>query len=205
MSALTDDNNPNFDPNNPETWVGQNTIERYFASQQELQEMGVKTGEYGKKLCTFRDPTRYLNFFILNLVHERADVLNRADFIGIENREDEYSHSILSIQIAKKGHFISIKSRYNHTVSNPDNTFFSNPDEIIPGLSGALCKRFMIDFPSKKCTLPNGFIMLGGQIIRYHKKKLGFLILVFLTTSKTKLFIILIPTKKLFWNSLFII
>ncbi len=173
VTALTDDNNPNFDPNNPETWVGQNTIERYFASQQELQEMGVKTGEYGEKLCTFRDPTRYLNFFILNIVHDRADKLNRADFIGIENREDEYSHSVSSIQIAKKGHFISIKSRYNHTVSNPDNTFFSNPDEIIPGLSEALRQLFNVDFSSHAQSLPENFICAYDQngeerIVHYH-------------------------------------
>ena len=132
----------------------QNAISKYYAS--------------GEELCTFRDPNRYKNYYIINAVRRDADQLNRDDFRGREEREDTYGTSVLSIQILKSGGFISIKNRYNHKVPNPDNTFGSNPDNIIRGLSDSLSQYFHVDFSSVKGCVPDPFIVFKKQLLRYH-------------------------------------
>ncbi len=77
-----------------------------------------------------------------------------------------YGTSVISIQIRKTGGFISIKNRYNHTVANPDQTFHSNPDEIIPGLSASLKAYFNVDWLQTGVNIPYGFILLNGQILK---------------------------------------
>lgn len=107
-------------------------------------------------------------YYILHAIHKNAPRLKRADFRGREHREDEYSTSVISIQMRKTGGHISIKSRYNDTIDNPDNTFFSNPDKIVPGLSAAISKYFNVDFSSHNVELGRGFISKDGRIIKYH-------------------------------------
>ena len=77
------------------------------------------------------------------------------------------------IQIAKRGGFISIKNRYNHKVNACDNTFNSNPDNIIEGLSSALKNYFKVDFSSQKTTLPDVFVLVGKQIIKQNQEISG--------------------------------
>ncbi|MBR6412941.1 MAG: leucine-rich repeat domain-containing protein, partial [Alphaproteobacteria bacterium] len=133
----------------------QNRIQKYYAD--------------GEKLCTFHDPHRFENYHIINAVRKDVDQIRREDFRGREKREDEYGTSVLSIQILKSGGFISIKNRYNHTVDNPDNTFFSNPDLIIPGLSNSLRHHFNTDFSSSKSALPDSnYTLINGQIVRFN-------------------------------------
>ncbi len=81
-------------------------------------------------------------------------------------REDEYGTSVLQIQILKSGGFISIKNRYNHTVENPDNTFNSNPDNIISGLSEAIKHHYHVDFSSQKVYLPEHYVFMDKKIIK---------------------------------------
>ncbi len=135
----------------------QNSIERYFAD--------------GEELCTFHDFERFEDYFIIHCVKEGADKLKREDFKGQEEREDEYGTSVISIQILKTGGYISIKNRYNHSVDSPDNTFYSNPDNIIKGLSSALKKYFKVDFASTKVAIPNGYTYQNGCIYRYYLEK----------------------------------
>ena len=132
----------------------QNAIQKYYAP--------------AEKLCTFRDPTRFQRYHIINAVKKNVDQIRRKDFRGKEQREDEYGTSVISIQILKTGGFISIKNRYNHTVENPDNTFFSNPDRIIPGLAGSLKHHFNTDFSAQEARLPGGYTMVNNQIIHYN-------------------------------------
>ena len=147
----------------------QNRIARYFASAADLENWRINSpSAQGEALCTFRDPHRFENYYIINAVKKNVDQIRREDFKGKERREDEYGTSVISIQILKKGGFISIKNRYNHTVPNPDNTFNSNPDNIIRGLSSSLRHHFNTDFSAQKATLPDGYILAGGQIVRYN-------------------------------------
>lgn len=136
-----------------DTLEKQNDISKYFA--------------FGEELCTFKDPERYKKYYIINAVKFNADKINRADF-RTPIREDEYGTSVISIQMLKSGGFISIKNRYNHSVDNADNTYNSNPDNIIDGLSEALMKHFNVDFSSKEEKLPAKYIFMAGQILKYN-------------------------------------
>ena len=143
-----------YDAYYADTFEKQNAIYRYF--------------EPGERLCTFDDRTRFRKFYIINAVREDAARINRENFRGKERREDSYGTSVLSIQISKSGDLISIKNRYNDTVENSDNTFGSNPDRIIPGLTISLLKYFKVDFLSKNIDLPLGYLLLDNKIIKYN-------------------------------------
>ena len=100
----------------------------------------LKFKKYYKKdeeLCTFRDPYRIESHHIFFIVKKDIDKIKREDFIH-PYREDEYSTSILDLQF-DIGQFqrLSIKSRYNHTVNNPDATYSNNLENIAPGLTAA--------------------------------------------------------------------
>ena len=139
----------------------------YYADTLEKQNAIQKYFESHEKLCTFNDNTRYINYYIINAVKKNADEIKRENFYGKEARQDEYGTSVISIQMLKTGGFISIKNRYNHTVPGCDNTFDSNPDNIIIGLSSAIKKYFGVDFSSQKVPLSNGYTYQNNQIIKY--------------------------------------
>lgn len=132
----------------------QNSIRHLFLPQEEL--------------CTFRDSRRFERYHIFHLVKEGAKTLNRGDFYGKETREDEYATSVLSIQVAKEGGFIKICNRYNHTVQNPDNTFYSNPEKIIKGLTLAIEKFIGYSIGNAEVAIEDGFLNLNGCLYRYH-------------------------------------
>lgn len=131
----------------------QNNIKKYFKSYEEL--------------CTFKDNARYERYYILNAVRYDVDKIIRENFTR-PRREDDYGISVISIQILKTGGFISIKNRYNHAVKNPDNTFGSNPDNIIDGLSASIKQYFKVDFSSKKVSLPGNYVFMNNKIIQFH-------------------------------------
>ncbi len=88
----------------------------------------------GEELCTFWT-NRLKNNRVFFAVKKNVDELKREDFKN-PKRQDEYGTSVISIQFTKDGtNTLSIKNRYNHTVSNPDATFSNNLDNIIPGLT----------------------------------------------------------------------
>ncbi len=96
-----------------------------------------------EQLCSFEDASRCEYYHVVWLVKHDWDKISRGN---PPMREDEYGTSVLCIQMLQDGGFISIKNRYNHTVLNPDNTYNSNPDNIIQGLSISLKKAFDVDF-----------------------------------------------------------
>ena len=120
---------------------------------------------FGEEICTFRDPHRHENFYMIHAVKRGADKIKPSDH---PEREDEYGTSVISIQIAKGGGFISIKNRYNHTVNNPDATFNNNPDNIIPGLSTSLKKYFDVDFSVSESMMPDNFRMVHDQFVYFN-------------------------------------
>jgi hypothetical protein len=139
-----------------DTLEKQNAIEKYFAP--------------GEKLCTFKDPNRFKNYFIINAVRRDVDSVARSPH---PSREDEYGTSVISIQVLKAGGYISIKNRYNHTVECPDNTFKSNLDNIIEGLSDAVSKYFNVDFSTALASVPNNYVVVGNQICKYNLEHRG--------------------------------
>lgn len=136
-----------------DTLEKQNSIQKYF--------------EPNEKLCTFNDYFRFQRYYIVNAVKKNIDAIKRENFQN-PMREDEYGTSVISIQILKTGGFISIKNRYNSTVSSPDNTFSSNPDNIIAGLGQALQKYFNVDFSAQAAELPNRFTVANNKIVKYN-------------------------------------
>ena len=95
-----------------------------------------------EELCTFRDSNRIKNHQIFFIVKKNVDQIKRDDFKN-PSREDEYSTSVLDLQFDKgKTQRVSIKSRYNHTVTNPDATYGNNLDKIIPGLTDAFEREY---------------------------------------------------------------
>ncbi|MBD5405535.1 leucine-rich repeat protein [bacterium] len=147
----------------------------YYADTLEKQNAISKYFEKDEKLCTFKDSYRFKNYYIINAVKENVDDIKRENFTN-PSREDEYGTSVISIQMLKTGGFISIKNRYNHTVENPDNTFNSNPDNIIKGLSYSLKKHFNVEFTPAKTSLPDNYIIIGDKIIKYDYEINGYYI-----------------------------
>lgn len=142
-----------------DTLEKQNSIKPYFSK--------------GELLCTFNDSARYKNYHIVHAVKKEVGRISRGDFKGKERREDVYGTSVISIQMLKKGGFISIKNRYNHSVPACDNTFNSNPDNIIEGLSAALKDRFDVVFNEAKSALPDNFVIIDGRVFKYHAERNG--------------------------------
>ena len=139
----------------------------YYADTLEKQNAIAPYFRYKERLCTFSDETRYQRYHIINAVRKDVSQIRREDFRYPE-REDRYGTSVISIQILKNGGFISIKNRYNHTVENPDNTFSSDPDKIIKGLSFSLKRHFNVDFSSALAKIPEGYICHDNRIFKYH-------------------------------------
>lgn len=158
---------------NPIELLDEAGYDAYYADTLEKQNAISKYFAKGEELCTFKDKTRFEDYYIINAVKKNVQQIKREDFKNPE-REDAYGTSVISIQILKSGGFISIKNRYNHTIDNPDNTFFSNPDNIIKGLSSSLKNYFNVDFASHRIPLPDNYMTLRNQIIQYHTESNGF-------------------------------
>ncbi len=170
-SLLTaDDCDTTPTPQDPFVLLDQAGYEAFHADTLEKQNSIKHYFKKGELLCTFNDQSRYKQYHIVHAVKKDVNEIKREDFNEKEKREDEYGTSVISIQMIKNGGFISIKNRYNHTVSNCDNTFGSNPDNIIDGLSAALKDRFNVDFSANETPLPEGFTVIGNQVFKYHKE-----------------------------------
>lgn len=142
----------------------------YIAEYADTHEKHVSISHYyksGERICFFNQPDRPKIYHIINAVKKNANLLRREHFPN-PKRQDEYGTSVISIHILKSGGFICITNRYNHSVENPDNTFDSNPDNIIFGLSAALKSHFNVDFSSQRISPPNGYVLMQKQIIKYN-------------------------------------
>ncbi len=140
-----------------DTLEKQNSIKPYFIEEEEL--------------CTFLDSSRYKKYYIIHAVKQKAQEIKRESFLGREERDDTYGTSVISIQILKTGGFIKITNRYNHTVPSCDNTFNSNPDNIIPGLTRALKHHFAVEFNVGSMNVPNGYVYQNGCLYQYHYER----------------------------------
>ena len=142
-----------------------------FVVENEAQKDSIKKYfRSGEELCTFSDPDRHKKFYMIHAIKRGADKIKPA---ANPMRQDEYGTSVISIQIAKEGGFISIKNRYNHTVNDPDATFSNYPDFIIPGLTNSLKQFFNVDFDVTESLLPNGFCVINDQIFKFNYRIWG--------------------------------
>ena len=103
----------------------------------------------GEELCTF-DGGRLNRCYVFFAVKKNVDAIKRENFPN-PKRQDEYGTSVISIQFDRSdAHTLSIKNRYNHIVNNPDNTFGSNLDNIIEGLTESFGKFYGLDQKHQK-------------------------------------------------------
>ena len=174
LLAENDDKTPETEPGCPFELLDKAGYDAFHADTLELQNSITPYFKQNERLCTFNDHARYQNYYMVHAVKKNVDSILRSAFNGKEKRQDEYGTSVISIQIHKNGGFISIKNRYNHTVSGCDHTFKSNPDNIIQGLSAALKNHFNVDFSTNASQLPEGFIEMKNQIFQYHTESNGF-------------------------------
>lgn len=157
-------------PQDPFTLLDQAGYDAFYADTLERQNSIQKYFQPGELLCTFNDCARYSEYHIVHAIKKDVDQIKRSDFTGREQRQDAYGTSVISIQMLRNGGFISIKNRYNHAVGGCDNTFSSNPDNIIEGLSASLKKYFKVDFTASQSELPEGFVVLSGQVLAYREE-----------------------------------
>ena len=95
----------------------------------------------GEALCTFNGG-RLLFCHVFFAVRNDANEIIRTDF-HTPKRDDRYSTSVLSIQFARgASNAVSIKSRYNHRVSNPDATFGNDLNKLAPGLAESFAYHY---------------------------------------------------------------
>ena len=104
-------------------------------------------------LCTFRDgvENRFKDAYYFFLAKENAFSLKRSDFTN-PRRDDEYSTSLICLQIDRVNHNIKMCSRYNHTVDYADSMFSNNLDNIVPGLRFAMERDFNIKISHRECV-----------------------------------------------------
>lgn len=121
-----------------------------------------------ERLCTFKGK-RLESSFVFFAVKENAEKLKREDFKK-PMREDEYGTSVISIQFTRNNHTLSIITRYNHTVKNPNATFGNNLENIIPGLTYSFEKVYglKINQQNKSDLEIPGYINVKGKLYKYN-------------------------------------
>ena len=104
-------------------------------------------------LCTFKDgvENRFKDAYYFFLAKDNAFSLRREDFKNPQ-RDDEYSKSLICLQIDRVNHNIKMCSRYNHTVDFADSMYSNNLDNIVPGLRYAMQRDFNIKISQRECV-----------------------------------------------------
>ena len=122
----------------------------------------------GERICTYNNLSGRMNqYHMLVTIKKDIDKIQRSK---TPQREDEYGTSILNIQIAKNGSHMSIKNRYNHTVSECDSTLNNNLDLLIPGLQAKVLGYYKIAFLNKNKKHYKNIVNINGIYLKYSKE-----------------------------------
>lgn len=120
-------------------------------------------------ICTYNSLKSRMNeYHMIVAVKKNINDIKRSDF---PQREDEYGTSILNIQIAKNGSHMSIKNRYNHTVSNPDSTLNNNLDILYCGLQSMVLGYYNLASLNSNKSYYKNIVNIGGVYLKYHTEK----------------------------------
>lgn len=123
----------------------------------------------GEVICTYNSlKSRMSEYHMLVAIKSNIDKIERAKN---PQRDDEYGTSILNIQIARNGSHMSIKNRYNHTVSQPDSTLNNNLDMLYFGLQSMVLGYYGFASLSSKKSHYNDIVNIGGVYLKYHIEK----------------------------------
>lgn len=119
----------------------------------------------GERICTYNDLSgRMKQYHMLVAIKKDIDKIQRSKK---PQREDEYGTSILNIQIAKNGSHMSIKNRYNHTVSECDSTFNNNLDLLVFGLQAKVLGYYNIASLNKNKNYYKNIVNINGIYLKY--------------------------------------
>lgn len=103
-----------------------------------------------ERLCTFRGKRLNTCRVWFAVKKELLDDTNAIKRGNPPQRQDNYGTSVISIQFTKGEHsYLSIKNRYNHSVTNPDCTFNNNLDNIVLGLTYSFCNKFGLNLTKR--------------------------------------------------------
>lgn len=120
----------------------------------------------GETICTYNSlEGRMREYHMIVAIKDDINTIKRADD---PQREDKYGTSIINIQIARNGSHMSIKNRYNHTVSNPDATFNNNLDMVTPGLQSMVLGYYGFASLNRDKSSYNSIIKIGGVYLKWH-------------------------------------
>ncbi len=133
----------------------------------------------GEQICTLDGGRLYFSH-IFFFVKKNVDSIKREDFPN-PKREDEYSTSVLCVQFNRnKPNYVTIISRYNNAVDNPNFTYYNDLDNIYPGLTESFKKYYGFSFKRE----PTGIKFLAdmkyfqandGKFYKYSHEKHGLL------------------------------
>nr|DAX07184.1 MAG TPA: hypothetical protein [Bacteriophage sp.] len=119
----------------------------------------------GEVICTYNNLSgRMSQYHMLVAIKKDIDKIQRNK---TPQREDEYGTSILNIQIAKNGSHMSIKNRYNHTVSECDSTLNNNLDLLVPGLQAKVLGYYNIASLKKNKINYKNIVNINGVYLKY--------------------------------------
>lgn len=123
----------------------------------------------GEVICTYTNlKSRMREYHMLVAIKANIEKIERSK---IPSRDDEYGTSILNIQIARNGSHMSIKNRYNHTVSQPDSTLNNNLDMLYQGLQSMVCGYYGFASLNNTKSHYNDIVNIGGIYLKYHTEK----------------------------------
>lgn len=119
----------------------------------------------GEVICTYNNLSgRMSQYHMLVAIKKDIDKIQRSK---TPQREDEYGTSILNIQIAKNGSHMSIKNRYNHTVSECDSTLNNNLDLLVHGLQAKVLGYYNIASLNKNKNYYKNIVNINGVYLKY--------------------------------------
>ena len=99
----------------------------------------------GEEICTL-DGGRLAFARVFFFVRKDVDQIKRGSFTNPQ-REDEYSTSVLCVQFDRvPPNYVTVISRYNTTVPNPNFTCYNDLDYITPGLTESFKKYYGFTF-----------------------------------------------------------
>ena len=123
----------------------------------------------GELICTYNNlQARMREYHMLVAIKKDISKIERSKN---PDREDEYGTSILNIQVARNGSHMSIKNRYNHTVSQPDSTLNNNLDMLCYGLQSMVLGYYGLASLSSKKSYYENVVNIGGVYLKYHTEK----------------------------------
>jgi DNA-directed RNA polymerase subunit F len=140
-----------------------------FDDKQAIAEC-VKYYRDNERICTYNSlESRMREYHMIVAIKGNIDKIKRSDN---PQREDEYGTSIINIQIARNGSHMSIKNRYNHTVSQCDSTFDNDLNHIKMGLQSMVLGYYGFAGLTKESKVHyRNIVNIGGVYLKYHTEK----------------------------------